>query len=141
MYRTVPHKDVSVIGIYLSTPPCFSHVCMYVQYPVSVSRTNKQTTAKLVCKYIVACHCKIRLQSRARPGNILEWRILDGVMVNVFCAILKKHSNFCSENNSNEMQQLRFILRKCFTLHVSDDNPTHHQEYMCCIWPQVSRHT
>ena len=45
-----------------------------------------------------------------------------------------------SENNS-EMQQLWFILRKCFTLHVSGDNPTHHQEYMCCIWPQVSRHT
>ena len=46
-----------------------------------------------------------------------------------------------SENNSNEMQQLRFILRKCFTLHVSGDIPTHHQEYMCCTWPQVSRHT
>ena len=26
-------------------------------------------------------------------------------------------------------------------LHVSGDNPTHHQEYICCIWPQVSRHT
>ena len=28
-----------------------------------------------------------------------------------------------------------------FTLHVSGDNSTHHQEYMCCIWPQVSRHS
>ena len=36
------------------------------------------------------------------------------------------------------MQQLRFfILRNGFTLHVSDDNLTHHQEYICCIWPQV----
>ena len=30
------------------------------------------------------------------------------------------------------MQQLRFILRKGFTLHVSGDNLTHHQEYTCC---------
>ena len=41
-------------------------------------------------------------------------------------------------NKSNKMQQLRFILRSDFTLHVSGDNLTHHQEYICCIWPQVS---
>ena len=34
-----------------------------------------------------------------------------------------------------------FILRNDFTLHVSGDNLTHHQEYICCIWPQVSRLT
>ena len=34
-----------------------------------------------------------------------------------------------------------FILRTGFTLHVSGDNLTHHQEYICCIWPQVSRLT
>jgi len=33
------------------------------------------------------------------------------------------------------------FFANAFTLHVSGDNPTHHQEYMCCIWPQVSRHT
>ena len=33
-----------------------------------------------------------------------------------------------------------FILRNGFTLHVSV-NLTHHQEYICCIWPQVSRLT
>ena len=32
-----------------------------------------------------------------------------------------------------------FILRNGFTLHVSGDNLTHHQEYICCIWPHVSR--
>ena len=33
------------------------------------------------------------------------------------------------------MQQLRFFfLCSGFTLHVSDDNLTHHQEYICCIW-------
>ena len=34
-----------------------------------------------------------------------------------------------------------FILRNGFTLHVLGDNLTHHQEYICCIWPQVSRLT
>ena len=34
-----------------------------------------------------------------------------------------------------------FILRNGFTLHVSGDNLTHHREYICCIWPQVSRLT
>ena len=33
------------------------------------------------------------------------------------------------------------FFANAFTLHVLGDNPTHHQEYMCCIWPQVSRHT
>ena len=28
-----------------------------------------------------------------------------------------------------------------FTLHVWGDNLTHHQEYICCIWPQVSQLT
>ena len=33
------------------------------------------------------------------------------------------------------------FFRNGFTLHVSGDNLTHHQEYICCIWPQVSRLT
>ena len=33
------------------------------------------------------------------------------------------------------------FFANALTLHVSGDNPTHHQEYMCCIWPQVSGHT
>ena len=66
----------------------------------------------------------------------------DKVTVEHGSGLINENRTFlCSENNSNEMQQLRFILRRCFTLHVSGDNPTHHQEYMCCIWPQVSRHT
>ena len=29
----------------------------------------------------------------------------------------------------------------CVVLPVSGDNLTHHQVYICCIWPQVSRLT
>jgi len=37
--------------------------------------------------------------------------------------------------------ELLVITVLFFTLHVSVDNLTHHQEYICCIWPQVSRLT
>jgi len=36
------------------------------------------------------------------------------------------------------MQQLRFYSSQWLTLHVSGDSLTHHQEYISCIWPQVS---
>jgi len=44
--------------------------------------------------------------------------------------------------NASEISPTRcnncvFILRNGFTLHVSGDNLTHHQEYICCISPQV----
>ena len=44
-------------------------------------------------------------------------------------------------NKSNKMQQLRFYSSQRLTLHVSGDNLTHHQEYISCIWPPVSRLT
>ena len=33
------------------------------------------------------------------------------------------------------------VLFFAMALHVSGDNLTHHQDYICCIWPQVSRLT
>ena len=46
-----------------------------------------------------------------------------------------------SEVSPTRCNNCVFILRNGFTLHVSGDNLTHHQEYICCIWPQVSRLT
>ena len=46
-----------------------------------------------------------------------------------------------SEISPTRCDNCVFILRNGFTLHVSGDNLTHHQEYICCIWPQVSRLT
>ena len=45
---------------------------------------------------------------------------------------------YSSEVSSTRCNNCVFILRNGFTLHVSGDNLTHHQEYICCIWPQVS---
>ena len=47
----------------------------------------------------------------------------------------------CSEISPTRCNNCVFILRNGFTLHVSGDNLTHHQEYICCIWPRVSRLT
>ena len=49
--------------------------------------------------------------------------------------------SYSSEISSTRCNNCVFILRNGFTLHVSGDNLTHHQEYICCIWPQVSRLT
>ena len=48
---------------------------------------------------------------------------------------------FSSEISPTRCNNCVFILRNGFTLQVSGDNLTHHQEYICCIWPQVSRLT
>ena len=48
---------------------------------------------------------------------------------------------YSSEINPTRSNNCVFILRNDFTLHVSGDNLTHHQEYICCISPQVSRLT
>ena len=48
---------------------------------------------------------------------------------------------YSSEISPTRCNNCGFILRNGFTLHVSCDNLTHHQEYIRCIWPQVSRLT
>ena len=48
---------------------------------------------------------------------------------------------YSSEISPTRCNNCVLILRNGFTLHVSGDNLTHHREYICCIWPQVSRLT
>ena len=48
---------------------------------------------------------------------------------------------YSSEISPTRCNNCVFILTNGFTLHVSGDNLTHHQEYICCIWPHVSRLT
>ena len=48
---------------------------------------------------------------------------------------------YSSERSPTRCNNCVFILLNGFTLHVSGDNLTHDQEYICCIWPQVSRLT
>ena len=48
---------------------------------------------------------------------------------------------YSSEISPTRCNNCVFILRNGFTLHVSGENLAHHQEYICCIWPQVCRLT
>ena len=48
---------------------------------------------------------------------------------------------YSSEISPTRCNNCVFFLRNGFTIHVSGDSLTHHQEYICCIWPQVSRLT
>ena len=48
---------------------------------------------------------------------------------------------YCIEISPTRCNNCVFILRSGFTLHVSGDNLAHRQEYICRIWPQVSRLT
>jgi len=58
---------------------------------------------------------------------------------NCIIRILKKV--YSSEISPTRCNICVFILCNGFTLHVSGDNLTHHQEYICCIWPQLSQLT
>ena len=59
---------------------------------------------------------------------------------NTLTPVLAQQEEYSSEI-SPRCNNCVFILRNGFTLHVSGDNLTHHQEYIYCIWPQVSRLT
>ena len=97
---------------------------------------GKSHPTVILCDTNFKCSLYVWFIKAGEDSSSIAWRQFGGCKPSA-----KQQQTKCSENNSNEMQQLRFILRKCFTLHVSGDNPTHHWEYMCCIWPQISRHT
>ena len=64
--------------------------------------------------------------------SILRSKLYKNITILIFvvpCIMLN------SEINPTRCNNCVFILRNGFTLHVSGDNSTHHQEYICCIWP------
>ena len=61
--------------------------------------------------------------------------------LNFFISVVPSIMLYSSEISPTRCNNCVFIPRNGFTLHVSGDNLTHHQEYICCIWPQVSRLT
>ena len=46
---------------------------------------------------------------------------------------------YSSEISPTRCNNCVFILRNGFTLHVSGDSLTHHQEYICCMWPHLTK--
>jgi len=70
----------------------------------------------------------------------------EGMDVNRKCKLLIVQTTLALKNSQHHKGiVVKIIPTRCnncglfianaFTLHVSGDSPTHHQEYMCCIWP------
>ena len=68
--------------------------------------------------------------------NVQQVSTTENLIFVVPCIML-----YSSEISPTRCNNCVFILCNGFTLSVSGDNLTHHQEYICCIWPQVSRLT
>ena len=70
-------------------------------------------------------------------GGLLvsEFRLLGVNELNICGSV---HHAFVVKIIPTRCNNCVLFFANVFTLHVSGDNPTHHQEYMCCIWPQVS---
>ena len=78
-------------------------------------------------------------QEKLKP---VSWAVNCNIFTYTFfivcvCVCIHTHSEISPTRCNNCV----FIVHNGFTLHVSGDNLTHHQEYICCIWPQVSRLT
>ena len=71
-----------------------------------------------------------RLISEFRLFGVNELNICGSVHRAFVVKIIPTRCNNCG-----------LFIANVFILHISGDNPTHHQEYMCCMWPHVSRHT
>ena len=73
--------------------------------------------------------------------KIARWIVLTTQSSNFLIFVVLSIMLYSSEISPTRCNICVFILRNGFTLHVSGDNLTHHQEYICCIWPQLSRLT
>ena len=69
---------------------------------------------------------------------VSEFRLLGVNELNICGSV---HHAFVVKIIPTRCKNCGLFFANAFTLHVLGDNLTHHQEYMCCIWPQVSRHT
>ena len=78
-----------------------------------------------------------RMSSSARLRISRALYPLSHILIFVVPSIM----HYSSEISPTRCNNCVFILLNGFTLHVSGDNLTHHQEYICCIWAQVSRLT
>ena len=106
---------------------------------------NQVDRRPLLCPLTQGCQRR-RLQSHFARRSDSQIRIEE--FLGAFPKLRKATASFVmttiidsSEISPTRCNNCAFILRSGFTLHVSGDNLTHHQEYICCIWPQVSRLT
>ena len=114
----------------------------YASYGFSDSETNVGELARLVFSVVDVPKKFWNIQSlllsimmkRSLPWTAFLRRLMQK-------PVIKLKLIYSSEISPTRCNNCVFILRNGFTLHVSGDSLIHHQEYICCIWPQVSRLT
>ena len=113
-------------------------VCLFLKLQSGTVKDGNRHTPKLSTKHRTTLHY------RSPNWNWLETYaqcLLSNARVMYLIFVVPSIMHYSSEINPTICNNCVFILRSGFTLHVSGDNLTHHQEYICCIWPQVSRLT
>ena len=129
--RQVFHVTFSTKGRHIKTEIIhFSETKRYLH--VDCNKINIRCLNKL--RHLLQV-CMTRSPSILQNGHT-NWRIFFNLIF-----VVPSNMIYSSEISPTRCNNCVFILRNGFTLHVSGDSLTHHQEYICCIWPQVSRLT
>ena len=118
-------------------------VCWWVKSTYILPLYNKRCSETNVVRRRLLYSCVLTIQSHVYLYYTLKtWQFSWKVNNNFFLIfVVPSIMLYSSEITPTRCNNCIFILRNGFTLHVSGDNLTHHQEYICCIWPQVSRLT
>ena len=110
---------------------------------MSVTRIVQLTTIRYCLTKICVTLCTVllgKLTGSQPVKKFPEFVELEGSLLHLIFVVLSIML-YSSEISPTRCNNCVFILRNGFTLQVSGDNLTHHQVYICCIWPQVSRLT
>ena len=117
---------IKLFLLYVSCNITGLHAVLYVSYSVTV----------LACK--LAC---VSGEVTGSTDNLQQHNCILFLLQDFLKGCVLFSATVSNEISPTRCNNCVFILRNGFTLHLSGDNLTHHQEYICCIWPQVSRFT
>ena len=124
-------------------------LCRQILFPLAFIRRPISPTTTTFLLFSLCSSSAFNLQSRPTfqretPHTIIITRPLLHKRIILFVSlslVVTTYISCSSEISPTRCNNCVFILRNGFTLYVSGNNLTHHQEYICCIWPKVSRLT
>ena len=105
---------------------------------IFAKKERQHSTSKAFIFYTINCKVKKILNSAHSAFCVLNGH-QNKERYSINWLVFMNENQCSSETSPTRCNNCVFILRNGFTLHVSGDNLTHHQEYICCIWQQVSR--